>query len=222
MMLQRWRRLTFLHWRYEPASIQALLPPEIRVDTYAGAGWIGLTPFLCSVRLPFTPPLPWISRFPETNVRTYVIGPDGRRGVWFFTLEASRLLAVIGARLSFHLPYRWAKMHVRTNGQEVEYWSRRNLPFGRANTRIRIQPGEPMHPGEFDNFLTARYRLYTNYGKRIAYAQIEHKPWPLHTAKVLEIEQNLVERSGIPRPEGEPLAHFSPDLKVRVERLRLV
>ena len=112
-MLQRWRWLTFMHWRYDAAIIQALLPELLTVDTFDGSAWVGLTPFvLAGLRLPFSPPVPWISRFPETNVRTYVRGPDGEPAVWFFTLEADRLLGVLAARALYGLPYRWSRMRV--------------------------------------------------------------------------------------------------------------
>lgn len=97
-MFQRWELLTFLHWRFEPKPIRRLLPRGLTLDTFEGAAWIGLTPFrVAGLRPPFAPAIPWISRFPETNVRTYVRGPEGERGVWFFTLEAGRLVAVLGA-----------------------------------------------------------------------------------------------------------------------------
>jgi len=221
-MLQRWRSLTFLHWRYEAAAIRKLLPQHLTLDTWDGAAWIGLTPFFLSdLRPPPQPPLPWLSHFPETNVRTYVRGPDGERGVWFFTLEAGRLAAVLGARTAYRLPYRWARMRVRHTGSHVEYRSARKWPFGNAQTRIVCQPGEPMSLGDFDNFLTARFRLYTLFGKRLAFAQIEHEPWPLHTARILELEQNLIERSGVPPASGEPIVHHSPDLRVRIGRPQL-
>ena len=99
-MLQRWLKLTFLHWPYEPDVIRPLIPKQLTLDTFDGAAWIGLVPFLISgLRPPWMPVLPWISTFPETNVRTYVRGPNGDRGVWFFTLEADRLLGVMGARI---------------------------------------------------------------------------------------------------------------------------
>jgi uncharacterized protein len=219
-MFQRWRWLTFLHWRYEPAAIRPLLPPQVQLDTWDGGAWIGLTPFLLTgLRPPYSPALPWLSHFPETNVRTYVRGPDGAPGIWFFTLEADRLAAVAGARALYRLPYRWATMRVSRSGRLVEYESRRR--FGFARLSIAIQRGEPMDAGDFDNFLTARYRLYTMFGKRLAFAQIEHAPWPLHTARVLRLEQNLIERSGPPRVHGSPVVHFSPDLKVRIGRLQL-
>ena len=220
-MLQRWRFLTFLHWRYRPDQIRALLPRQVNVDTFDGGAWIGLTPFLLTdLRLPHSPPLPWISRFPETNVRTYVRGPDGERGVWFFTLESARLGAVLGARASYRLPYRWAKMRVNRAAGEVEYASERKWPFGSGRNHVTIEIGAPMIAGNFDNFLTARYRLYTLAGKRLAFAQIEHAPWPLHTARVLRLEQNLIQSSGVPAASGEPVVHYSPDLDVRIGRLQ--
>jgi uncharacterized protein len=216
-MLQRWRWLTFLHWRYDAGEIRRLLPREVMLDTFDGAAWIGLTPFLLtSLRPPRAPALPWLSQFPETNVRTYVRGPDGEPGVWFFTLEADRLAAVAGARALYRLPYRWAGMRVLRSGSIVEYESRRKWPFRPARTSIAIHSGDPIRPGDFDNFLTARYRLYSMWGKRLAFAQIEHAPWPLHSARILRLNQDLVERSGVPRPRGNPVAHYSPDLLVRI------
>lgn len=221
-MFHRWRWLTFLHWPYEPGSIRRLLPEQLTLDTWDGAAWIGLTPFLLSgLRPPRAPALPWISQFPETNVRTYVRGPDGQPGIWFFTLEAGRLAAVAGARALYRLPYRWAEMRVRRQERIVEYEHRRKRPFGSAQSSIAVQQGVPIQANDFDNFLTARYRLYTMMGKRLAFAQIEHAPWPLHSARVLHLEQNLIERSGLPKPHTAPLIHFSPDLRVRIGGLEL-
>jgi uncharacterized protein YqjF (DUF2071 family) len=220
VMFQRWRWLTFLHWRYEPEAIRRILPRQVKLDTFDGSAWVSLTPFLLSgLRPPGAPPLPWLSRFPETNVRTYVRGEDGERGVWFFTLEADRFTTVAGARALYRLPYRWADMRVRGSDRIIEYESRRRWPFGSAHTSITIQRGERIAAGELENFLTARYRLYTLCGKRLAFAQIEHEPWPLESARVLRLDQNLIEQSGVPRAFGEPMAHYSADLQVRIGAL---
>ena len=216
-MLQRWESLTFLHWRYEPNEIARLLPEQVTLDTFDDSAWVGLTPFrLTNLRPPFTPAIPWISHFPEMNVRTYVRGADGKPGVWFFTLECARLAAVLGARASFRLPYRWARMRVRDNGSVVQYESDRRKPFGSGRARIRVEPGDPVEAGPLDNFLTARYRLYTRVGEKVGFADIEHAPWPLQQCKVLDLEQNVIENSGPPAPKGTPLAHFSRTLDVRI------
>ncbi len=216
-MRQIWRHLTFLHWRYDPAVIAPTLPPGLTLDTYDNSAWIGLVPFVLSGVQPYGfPAFPWISEFPETNVRTYVRDASGHRGVWFYTLEAARLPAVVLARTWYHLPYRWASMHVRRNANSVEYFSRR----GQRRTEIAVEPGAPMQAGEFDIFLTARFRLYTATRGRIAFAQIEHDPWPLQHATVTKLNQTLIEQFAIPSPSGPPIVHYSEELHVKAEGLR--
>ena len=222
-MFQSWRYLTFVHWRYEPDKIQHLLPCGLSVDTYDGAAWVGLTPFLLqNLRLPHAPPLPWISQFPEMNVRTYVIGPDREPGIWFFTLEAARVIAVIGARLSYGLPYRWADMSVTPVGENVVYHSVRRAPFGPAHCEMAVRIGPQLSPASLERFFTARFRLYTVLMSRLAFAQIAHPPWPLYGAQLLNLDQNVVERSGVPTPEGAPMLIYSPGVDVRIERPHFV
>jgi len=82
LIYQRWRTFTFLHWAYDPADLQRLLPSGLDVHTYDGVAWVGLTPFLlCDFRPPGFPTIPGLSTFPETNVRTYVINRSGRDGI---------------------------------------------------------------------------------------------------------------------------------------------
>src|SRR5947208_1274723 len=125
-MLQSWRDLTFFHWPVHPSVIAPHIPAGLDVDMYDGSAWISLTPFLIdNLRPPLTPGLPWISRFPETNLRTYVRDRTGYGGIWFFSLEAARAAAVLGARLSYRLPYMWSKMRVQVEGNRVRYLSAR-------------------------------------------------------------------------------------------------
>jgi uncharacterized protein len=214
-MRQTWQRLTFLHWPYEPAVVRPLLPPGLELDTFDGAAYVGLIPFEIHN-------LHGIRHFPETNVRTYVIGPDGSRAVWFFSLDAARLLAVIGARVAYHLPYFWAKMQVRPESETILYTSRRKWPHSsRYFTDIAVKPGVPLEPTQRDHFLTARYRLYSLRRGRLAYAQIDHDPWPLHRATAVKLEQNLMEAAGLPAPNGQPLVHYSAELNVKIGYIRV-
>ena len=90
-----WLDLTFIHWRYPSQVVQRLLPQGLAVETFAGDAWVGLVPFKMRVSRPPIPSVPWFAEFLETNVRTYVRGPNGAVGVWFFSLDASRLGAVV-------------------------------------------------------------------------------------------------------------------------------
>jgi uncharacterized protein YqjF (DUF2071 family) len=140
--------------------IRPLLPRNLELDTFDGSAWVGLTPFIVTgLRPSGLPALPWLSRFPEMNVRTYVRGPDGECGIWFFSLEAKRLAAVVGARILYRLPYRWARMKIRFSPEKIEYESDRCVGIGHAELSVRTGPR--IRPEVQERFLTARFRLYT-------------------------------------------------------------
>jgi uncharacterized protein YqjF (DUF2071 family) len=211
---QRWLFMTFLHWAYEPATVQALLPPDLEVDTHDGSAWVGLTPFLMGdFRPPFLPALPFVSTFPETNLRTYVRGPDGKDGLWFLTLEASNLATVLGARIGYGVPYHWADMACE-RGDRVRYRSRRRPARASAvGHDIAVVPGRALSEGElsaFDHFLTGRWRSYTRIFGRLFSVPVAHEPWPLWTAEVGDLHESLTEACGLQRPAAEPVVHYSP------------
>ncbi len=223
VMYQRWSQLSFLHWRYPAATIQRLLPRPLEVQTHDGYAWIGLVPFLMSeVRAPGLPVLPWLSAFPETNVRTYVRAPDGTTGIWFFSLDAARLPAVLGGRVGYGLPYSWSDMSVRTSDGRTSYASRRRWPGpSGAGCRVVVESGTAVAPDALDElelFLTERHRLYARFAGRLITALAEHPPWPLHRAAVPEWDETLLAAAGVPAPEAVPLAHTSPGVTVRISR----
>ncbi len=220
-MIHRWDQLTFLHWPYEPEIVQALLPDGLSVETYGGNAWVGLVPFRMEVRLPRAPAAPWLSHFPETNVRTYVTAPDGTTGVWFLSLDAARLPAVVGARATYRLPYFWSAMSLDGDHHRMSYRCVRRWPGPRrAGSTAEIAIGQPYQPDEltdFDHYLTARWRLYSEMrrgGLRSALAQ--HDPWLLHRAEVIKLDDDLVRASGLPAPKQRPIVHWSPGVEVRI------
>ena len=214
---QSWRDMTFLHWRYDPGDIAAHLPEGVRPDVRDGSAWVGLTPFsVCNFRLPLTPPLPGLSSFPETNLRTYVIGPDGRDGIWFFSLEVDSLATTIGARLGFGVPYRLADMSVEWIGSEVRYRSRRRTDPGVGHD-ITSRPGSPLEDAdELDHWLTGRWRAWTVVAGKTADVPVHHQPWPLWSCEVTNLEENLLVDAGLPAADGDPVAHFSPGVDAKL------
>jgi uncharacterized protein YqjF (DUF2071 family) len=219
-MIQWWRRMTFLHWRYPADELQRLLPDGLRVETYDGTGWVGLLPFQMYVRPPALPPLPWLSWFPETNVRTYVRGPDGKPGIFFFTLEATRMPAILAARASLRLPYRWSAMDIRLGERCLAYHGRRRWP-GPAGVGydVGVRIGKPIAENDLtalDHFLTARYRLYSRVLGRLVSVEVEHPPWRLYRAALVDFRQDLLASLGLPGTDSEPLVHASPGIRVRI------
>ncbi len=223
-MVQRWETLTFLHWRFEAATVQRLLPPGLSVETAEGAAWVGLVPFFMRVGRPPVPAVPWASNFCETNVRTYVRDAHGHSGIWFFSLDAARLGAVVVARTSYRLPYYWSAMSTllrRGNGgTTVEYRCRRRWPGPHgARSRVLVEVGD-VYRGDtlrpLDHFLTARWLLFSLDGEKRRLGRAWHQPWPLCRARVVELDDELIGAAGLPTPTEEPLVHFSPGVNVRI------
>jgi uncharacterized protein YqjF (DUF2071 family) len=220
VMVHDWERVTFLHWRFDPAAVQRLLPPWLEVQTLDGGAWVGLVPFFMRVALPGTPSAPWLSRFCETNVRTYVTDPSGTSGIWFFSLDAARLAAVVTARATYRLPYYWSSMRLDQDGDVIRYHCARRWPrgCGTPRSRVEVRVGQPWAPAElteFDHFLTARWVLFSD-GRRSRLARAWHPPWPLHRAEVLAADDLLLRAAGLPPAQGAPVAHFSPGVRVRI------
>ncbi len=225
-MVQRWDWMTFLHWRYEPADLRPHLPVGLEVQTFDGSAWVGLLPFRMTVRFPGAPAIPWLSRFPETNVRTYVRGPDGGAGIWFLSLEAGRLVPAMTGRAGLALPYVWAEMEMARGESTVAYRSRRRWPGPRgAATSIRVEPGRRIgrdRVAPLEDFLVSRFRLYTLLAGRLGSVDAEHRPWPLQHASVVRLDQDVLQADGLPPPQGPPHALFSEGVEVRIGVPRLV
>jgi uncharacterized protein len=225
-MLQAWNRISFVHWSYDPHAIQQLLPPPMRIDEFDGRAWVSITPFLLEdLTVPGIPPPPRLSRSPETNVRTYVRGPDGRRGIWFFSLDIALLPAVVVGRTAFRLPYMWSKLSVSSVDRPMRYRGERKWGGGSASYDIEVLPTrafDETEVGLLDDFLTARWLLFTFYGTRSASVPAEHPPWPLWRAEPIRVEQSLLAAADVPAPQGDPVVHFSPGVPARIGAPRLV
>lgn len=222
----RWHDLAFLHWPVAPSVLRAQLPVGLELDTFDGAAWLGVVPFrMSAVRPRWLPALPGLSAFPEINLRTYVCA-EGKPGVWFFSLDVTRSLAVRVARSAFHLPYFRARMRVEREGEWIRYASRRRGPGTQAGFAGRYRPaGEVFRaaPGSIDAWLTERYCLYTADRRgRLLRGDIDHAPWPLQRAAVELQDNTLADGAGLPPTRGEPLAHFARRLDVVAWGLRPV
>ena len=230
VMLQSWNTLAALHWRYEPAEVQRLLPHGFTVDTFDEAAWVGLLPFhMQRIRVPGMPPFGRFSTFPETNVRTYIVDPNGRRGVWFFCLEASRLLPVLVARATYQLPYCWSRMSIDCSNLEGhdqwEYRSTRRWPERGPASHITVRVGPAIPANQvtvLDHFLTARWALGSTFGKRCAWAKVSHPEWVLHEAEATGWHETLFTAVGLSKPIDQPLVRWSPGVDVAIQRPRLL
>lgn len=214
---QTWHDLLFAHWPIHPSAVRHLIPDWLSVHEYGGSTWIGLVPFrMTGVTLRGVPAVPWLSHFPELNLRLYV-ERDGKPGIWFVSLDAARLAAVLTARRAAHLPYFLATMNVRAEGENVRYSSVRTSD-ARVDFAGSYGPAGPVfesRPGSLEHFLTERYCLYTQdpRGRRLR-MEIHHPPWPLQPAHARFTTNRIAEAQGIQLPDTPPILHFSRRIDV--------
>jgi uncharacterized protein YqjF (DUF2071 family) len=231
-MTQRWNDLLFAHWPVAASAIAALLPEGLQVDTFQGSGWLGMVPFwLDRIKLRGVPSIFGVRSFPDLNLRTYVVDEHtGTPGVYFFSLDASNLLAVAVARTLFHLPYHWADMRLEQRSErEFSFYSRRRFSKqpvifkaryrGLGPTRKLAESGS----GTLEYFLMERYCLFAkNRDGQPIRANLHNVPWPLEEAEA-EIEHNdLANAIGIQLPDLEPVLHYSRRLAVYIWPAELV
>lgn len=222
LLTQSWLDLAFVHWAADPADVAPLLPAGTFPDILDGVTYVGLIAFrMHRVGWFRLPGVPYLGSFPETNVRLYSVDAEGRRGVVFRSLEASRLIPALVARAGFRLPYVWARMSITRAGDTVAYRSVRRMPGPRgAHSSIDVRIGERIgEPSALEHFLTARWGLHHAFFGRSMYLPNSHPRWPLHRAELLRCDENLVRAAGLPAPDGEPASVlYSPGVPVRFGR----
>lgn len=221
--IHRWDRISFLHWRFDPDEVARLVPAPLAVETFRGAAWVSLTPFVMRVRPPGVPVVPPGWAFPETNLRTYVRGPDGEQGLWFLRMEVTARWFVLTLR-ALGLPYFRQRMSVDIGEDRVQYRSRPGARGG--GHHIAVRPGElrdPPHGDRLERFLTARWSAYHRRGPLLLRTPVEHPPWALRRAAVETCDVAAMFRdAGLEAPADAPLAHHSPGLAVKVGHPRRV
>lgn len=223
IMNQVWANLLFAHWSVDVVLMRRLVPADLELDLFEGKAYLGVVPFeMKEVSPRFVPSMPWISWFPELNVRTYV-RHKGRAGVYFFSLDAGNPLAVYLACQLYHLPYYNAEMRCEQQGEKFVYTSKRKM--AQRNSRsapgasprvdeyqldVTYWPCGPVYlsrPGTLDSFLTERYCLFTTRGGNVYCGEIHHRPWPLQPAKAEWRANTMSTPLGFELP-GEPVLHF--------------
>lgn len=200
-MRQDWLSISFVHWAVDPALVAPLLPLGVRPDVLNGVTYVGLIPFQMSdAGFGRGPAVPYLGRFAETNVRLYSVDDEGHHGVVFRSLETSRLVTALGARLAFATPYTWARMRIERDGDILTYTTRRRWPSPRgAGGTMRIRAGAPVvEPSAVEQFVTARFGLHTRWCGQTLWIPNHHEPWPLRSAVVEHLDDTLVAAAGLP------------------------
>lgn len=228
-MVMTWEKLLFAHWPVPAASLQALLPSGLEIETFEGQAYFALVPFAMSgVQLTHFPPIPGTHRFLEMNMRTYVRHPaSGKTGVWFLSLDSNSRLSNWAARTRFHLRYLDAEMSMQGTGDEIRYESVRQktgeayAPYPKvrgpkAAVTVTYRPtGGKAVESELTSFFTNRYRLFScSRDGRLFAAEVDHEDWSLKPATATFERLEITDGLGISL-EGEPHLLYSDSIAVR-------
>jgi len=217
-MAMGWRHLLFQNWPVDPDVVDAHLPAELDPDVHDGSAWLSVVPFTNVAVRPRGVPASLGVRLPELNLRTYVTR-DGVPGVYFFSLDAQGVASVLGARVTQHLPYYYARISLEYLGDGVRFRSRRRHPGARpVRYKATYRPTGEAFASTDDPlaaFLVERYRFYTQaQDGSIRYTNVEHDPWTLYPAAVNETANTLFAANGFETPDTESVCYYSPGLDV--------
>jgi uncharacterized protein YqjF (DUF2071 family) len=221
---QEWSDAVLLHWRIPRGAAAARLPPGVEPDVVDGSAWVGLIGFRMSwTRLAAAVPLPWLGRFPEVNVRLYSRGRDGSRGVVFLSMDAPRLPVVLAAR-AMGVPYVWSRCRpfaaghlAPAHGYEVERRGRQAASSFAVRPELTTQADDDV---SLD--LAARFGMHTRFAGRTVFLPVSHRPWPLHPAELLHLEDGLLAAAGLEVPGPPESVLFSPGVRAVFGRPRVV
>lgn len=211
---QQWCELAFLHWPVDPRDVAAYMPPGARVDVWEdGSTYVGLIPFrMRRAGLGEGHPLPWLGSFLEWNVRLYSVDDEGRHGVVFRSLDATRLPVVLAASLA-GVPYRWARIRARRTADDEIDWRLRRIGRPNVTSQLRLRVGEPVEPTPLELFLVSRWGMHSAVRGRPVWVPNAHGHWPLYAAEVTHLADTLVAAAGVPtagpmlRPLWTPGVH---------------
>lgn len=187
--------VVFAHWPVDVDVVAARLPAGVHPDTYEGVAYVGLVGLrMCRLRPGRLPPIPYLTTFPQVNVRLYGVDDDARHGAVFCSLDSSRLLGLTGRVGGLH--YEWSHVHERHEGATLGYEVvRRGYPATRGAVVVRAGP-LLSDPTKLETFLTARSGLFVPLAGRTWYAPMTHRPWALHQAAEVEVDPGLVRAAG--------------------------
>lgn len=212
VMSQRWSEMLFLHCPVDAAKINQFLPPGLELDTFEGRAWVTVLPFrVTDMHVRSFPAFPYLHAYLELNVRTYV-RYGNTPGIFFFSLDADKLLNVLGARLSA-LPYYYASMRMDKEKDFFHYVSRRRrkAAFYFEGTYRRTAGAYCPVEGTLDHWLLERYYAWSPIKNGLIEIGIHHTPWEVQDAEA------HVQTVSIPpfAPEDLSLSnmkcHFAPE-----------
>lgn len=180
---QEWNNALFLHWKVPVAILQALVPPQLQIDTFDGHAYVSLVAFTMEkIRPRYLPAVNFISNFHEINVRTYVDN-DHKKGVYFINIEGQKRLSVFMAKALSGLPYEKAYMQRAPNVYKSQNFTKGFHLDTTFERKAALQQKTAL-----ESWLTERYCLYVDQGASLFRYDIHHKEWDLESVELHKLD----------------------------------
>jgi uncharacterized protein YqjF (DUF2071 family) len=138
--------------------------------------------------------------------------------VLFRSLETARLAVVPVVRGGLGVPYTWARMRITRSGDRISYDSVRRWPRRGLHSRLTVRIGDDVTPTPLETWLTARWGAHTRKAGRTWWMPNEHEPWPLRSAEIVALDDDLMAAAGVTVAGRRLRALFSPGVHTRFGR----
>lgn len=204
---QTWTDILFLHWRVSPEQLSPLIPSPLLLDLYDNSAWISIVSFQAKQsRLRRLEKIQFPT-FHQINVRTYVKLPgNSEPGVYFFSLHVNHLLAVLGAKTLYSLPFiSTSTVYKKDEGRRyVNSHTKEGFRF----TTIFEPQQAAIKEKDVATFLTERYCIWNRKGNRFIKIPIIHSHWHLQQVSIHYLYHPLL--------EDPTTAHFAVHQRARI------
>jgi uncharacterized protein YqjF (DUF2071 family) len=210
---QKEQHVTFLHYRVDDvASLRDVVPEPLQLSTYDGSPWVSLMTLEVEEihvgrrRLPRC-----LGSFPEVDLVAHV-QCDGRRGVYFLSIESGRRWAWILRRFAA-LPYLYSALRIGVDRGSIRVRSGprwvRGGPAAQLDLTVVPRPDRVAEPlaqvlaDEYSAFVVDRR------GRLCEFDEV-HAPWSLVGADVEIASNTLADAVGVVLPELPEFVSYSP------------
>lgn len=215
MYYQEWNRVLFLHWSVPYSTLREIVPEDLELDTFQGQCYVSLVAFAMEhIRPRFLPAIGWVSNFEEINIRTYV-NRDGKKGVYFLSIEAQKSISAWLARKLSGLPYQKSEME-----RSLQKLSSTNKKGFMVEAEFDV--GDDIEiKSDLQTWLLERYCLYQDQGTKLFRYDIHHKEWNIKqiAMKRLHLQYNI---GGLKLVTTPDLMHYSEGVKVLAWKKKII
>ncbi|TDN45936.1 hypothetical protein EDF64_102354 [Curtobacterium flaccumfaciens] len=212
-----WEDIVFAHWRHDPASLAALVPPGTRPDVIDGSAWAGLSAYVFrETRVPPFPPSGRLGSMTEVTIEVLTVDDRGRRGVAYRTVDTANVPAIVAAHALLGVPYTFAHARARRRGDTIAHHSVRHPARAGALHPVRwvrTRTGGAVPPRHDASVrvvagavvdtplaaeLTTRQGIHARLLAQTLFWQRQHPPLTVRSAQLERLDGDLPDAVGMP------------------------